>query len=133
MSEAAFAVLTLLVLAWAVTSDLLARVNINGPMVFTVAGYVLANPDWGSLSVDFETPSIHLIAELTLALLLFSDAARVNLASLRRDLAFPARLLASVCPCRCSWAPCSPRGSSTTCRGPWPASSARRWPRRTPP
>ena len=93
MSETAFAVLTLLVLAWAVASDLLARVNINGPMVFTVAGFVLANPDWGWLTVDFETPSIHLIAELTLALLLFSDAARVNLASLRRDLAFPARLL----------------------------------------
>ena len=93
MSEAAFAVLALLVLTWAVTSDLLARVNINGPMVFSVAGYVLANPDWGLLSVDVETPAIHLIAELTLALLLFSDAARVNLASLRRDLAFPARLL----------------------------------------
>ena len=93
MSEAAFAVLALLVLTWAVTSDLLARVNINGPMVFSVAGYVLANPDWGLLSVDVETPAIHLIAEVTLALLLFSDAARVNLASLRRDLAFPARLL----------------------------------------
>jgi NhaP-type Na+/H+ or K+/H+ antiporter len=62
-------------------------------MVFSVAGYVLANPDWGLLSVDVETPAIHLIAEVTLALLLFSDAARVNLASLRRDLAFPARLL----------------------------------------
>lgn len=93
MSEAAFAVLTLLVLAWAVASDLLARVNINGPMVFTVAGFVLANPGWGPVTVDVETPSIHLIAELTLALLLFSDAARVNLTSLRRDLAFPARLL----------------------------------------
>ena len=46
MSEAAFAVVALLVLTWAVTSDLLARVNINGPMVFSVAGYVLANPDW---------------------------------------------------------------------------------------
>ena len=54
MSEAAFAVLALLVLTWAVTSDLLARVNINGPMVFSVAGYVLANPDWGLLSVDVD-------------------------------------------------------------------------------
>jgi NhaP-type Na+/H+ or K+/H+ antiporter len=93
MTEGTFAVLALLVLGWAVTSDLLGRLNINGPLVFAVAGYVLANPDWGPLSVDFEAPSIHAIAELTLALLLFCDASRVNVARLRRDIRFPARLL----------------------------------------
>ena len=93
MSEATFAVLLLLVLAWAVVSRLLAGSNITGAMVFAVAGYVLANPDWGWLGVDVDAPSIHLLAELTLALLLFSDAARVNVSQLRRDIAFPARLL----------------------------------------
>lgn len=93
MTEATFAVLTLLVLGWAVASGVLARANINGPLVFTVAGYLLANPDWGPLAVDFEATSIHVIAELTLALLLFSDASRVNLAKVRRDLRFPVRLL----------------------------------------
>ena len=93
MSEPTFAVLLLLVLAWAVTSLLLARSNVTGAIVFAVAGYALANPDWGLLVVDVETPSIHLLAELTLALLLFSDAARVNVSQLRRDMAFPARLL----------------------------------------
>nr|WP_300048241.1 cation:proton antiporter [uncultured Nocardioides sp.] len=93
MSEATFAVLLLLVLAWAVSSRLLARSNITGAIVFAVAGYVLANPTWGPLVVDVETPVIHLVAELTLALLLFSDAARVNVSQLRRDIAFPARLL----------------------------------------
>lgn len=93
MTYGTFAVLALLVLGWAVTSRVLARANIDGPMVFTVAGFVLANPDWGPLTVDFEAPSIHLIAELTLALLLFADACRVNLNQLRRDVRFPARLL----------------------------------------
>lgn len=93
MTESAFAVLTLILIAWAVTSDLLARYNINGPLVFSVAGYLLANPDWGPLAVNFEAPSIHLIAELTLALLLFSDASRLNLSRLRQDLRFPIRLL----------------------------------------
>ena len=93
MTEPTFAVLLLLVLAWAVTSRLLARSNVTGAIVFAVAGYALANPDWGLLVVDVETPSIHLLAELTLALLLFSDAARVNVSQLRRDMAFPARLL----------------------------------------
>jgi len=93
LSEPAFAVLLLLVLAWAVTSRLLARANITGAIVLAVAGYVLANPSWGPLDVDVETPSAHLLAEVTLALLLFSDAARVNVSQLRRDMAFPARLL----------------------------------------
>ncbi|HEX6148553.1 cation:proton antiporter [Nocardioides sp.] len=93
MDETTFAVLMLLVLAWAVTSYRLAKVNITGALVFTVAGYLLGNPTWGALTVDVETSSIHLLAELTLALLLFSDAARVNLSQLRRDIYVPARLL----------------------------------------
>ncbi len=93
MTESTFAVLTLLLVAWAVTSDLLARFNINGPLVFSLAGFVLANPDWGPLTVNFKAPSIHLIAELTLALLLFSDASRLNLSRLKRDLRYPVRLL----------------------------------------
>jgi len=93
MTEPAFAVLLLLVLGWAVVSYRLARWNITGPLVFTVAGFVLGNPGWGPLSVDVETPSMHLLAEVTLALLLFSDAARVNVSMLRRDIRIPARLL----------------------------------------
>ena len=93
MSDATFAVLALLVLGWAVVSGRLARANINGPLVFTVAGYLVANPAWGPLSVEYDAPSIHLIAELTLALLLFADASRVTVAELRRDLRFTGRLL----------------------------------------
>ncbi len=93
MNEAGFAILMLLVLAWAVLSNLLARVNITGPLVLLVAGYLLGNPSWGPLAVDVHAPSVHLLAEVTLALLLFADASRVNVAQLRRDAAFPARLL----------------------------------------
>jgi NhaP-type Na+/H+ or K+/H+ antiporter len=45
------------------------------------------------LPVDVEASSIHLIAEVTLALLLFGDAARVNVRELRTDKALPVRLL----------------------------------------
>lgn len=93
MTEATFAALALLVLGWSVISGLLARVNINGPLLFTAAGYLLANPDWGLLSVDYEAAAIHRIAELTLALLLFADASRVSIAEVKRDARFPARLL----------------------------------------
>src|SRR3954467_5808201 len=93
MTETTFAVLLVLVLAWAVTSRLLDRLNITGALAFAVAGYLLGNPTWGALTVDVQTTSIHLLAELTLALLLFSDAARVNVAQLRRDIYVPLRLL----------------------------------------
>ncbi len=93
MTESTIAVLALLVLGWAIVSGALARHDITGPFVFAVAGYVLANPDWGPLTVHVEAASVHVIAEVTLALVLFSDAARVNLAELRRDLAIPVRLL----------------------------------------
>ena len=93
MTQSAFAVLMLVILAWAVLSDRLARWNITGPFVFTLAGFLLANQDWGVVPIDVKAPSIHLLAELTLAMLLFSDAARVNISVLRRDIRVPARLL----------------------------------------
>ena len=89
MTEASFAVLMLLVLGWAVESHLLARANITGALVFLVTGYLLGNPSWGPLAVDVEAPSVHLLAELTLALLLFSDASRVNVALLGAGLDRP--------------------------------------------
>ena len=93
MTETAYAVLMLLVLGWAVASRLLASFNITGAVAFLIAGYVLGNPTWGPLTVDVEAPSIHLLAELTLALLLFSDASRVNVSELKHDIYLPARLL----------------------------------------
>jgi NhaP-type Na+/H+ or K+/H+ antiporter len=93
VTESALAVLALLVLAWSIASGRLLRFNITGPLVFTLAGYALGNPDWGPLEVDVRTPTVHVLAEITLALLLFSDAARVNITRLRHDLALPGRLL----------------------------------------
>ncbi|MET0932108.1 MAG: cation:proton antiporter [Mycetocola sp.] len=91
--EPVLAVLSLIVLGWAVVSHRLALWNITGPLVFTVAGFLLGNPLWGPLTVEVEAPSVHVLAELTLALLLFSDASRVNVSTLRQDIGLPARLL----------------------------------------
>ena len=93
MTESVVALLALLVLGWSVVSGVLARYDVTGPLVFAAAGYVVANPTWGPLTVDVDTASVHRIAEVTLALVLFSDASRVNVAELERDLAVPVRLL----------------------------------------
>ncbi|HEY9334241.1 MAG TPA: cation:proton antiporter [Kribbella sp.] len=93
MTEAMFGVLALLVLAWVVTSDILARANIPGPLFFTVAGFLIGSHDWKHLTVQVDAPSVHLVAEVTLALLLFADAARVDFSRLRQDIYLPGRLL----------------------------------------
>src|SRR5688572_28323904 len=94
MSETTFAVLALLVLGWAVVSDRLRRANLTSRLMFMARGYFLANPDWGSMTLDVEAPTVHLVTELALALLLFSDGARVSVVRLRQDIGVPVRLLA---------------------------------------
>jgi sodium/hydrogen antiporter len=93
MTTSTVAVIGLLILGWALISGAGARHNITGPMAFAAFGYVLGNPTWGPLPVNAETSSVKTLVELTLALLLFSDAARVNARELRRDLWLPIRLL----------------------------------------
>jgi sodium/hydrogen antiporter len=93
VNETAAAVLALLVLGWAVVAGPLARRNVTGPLLFVVVGYLLGNPDWGPLVVDIETTAVHHIAEVALALVLFSDACRVNITALRHDRSLPLRLL----------------------------------------
>jgi sodium/hydrogen antiporter len=93
MSGETVAVLAVLVFGWALFSGALARRNVTGPLIFATAGYLLGNPDWGPLPVDVDASSIHLIAEVTLALLLFTDASRVNVGELRADASLPVRLL----------------------------------------
>jgi len=94
VTESTTLALALLVLGWAIFSGVLARHNLSGPLVFAVGGYLLANPDWGPLDIHVDAPSVHVVAEVTLALVLFSDASRVNVTELRRDVWLPARLLA---------------------------------------
>ena len=94
MSDTALLAIALLILVWAVFSGALGRHAVTGPIVFTVAGFLLANPHWGPIAVDIDSASLHALAELTLALVLFGDASRINLVELRHDLAIPVRLLA---------------------------------------
>ena len=93
MTETALAALALITIAWTVTARPLADLDVTGPLVLLLAGYVLANPAWGPIELDVASPSVHRLAELTLAVVLFADASRVNVARLRRDIGVPVRLL----------------------------------------
>ena len=66
----------------------------TGPIVFVAAGVLLCNGPWAVGDVAIESHSVHRLAEVTLALLLFADAARINPQDLRRHAGLPTRLLA---------------------------------------
>jgi NhaP-type Na+/H+ or K+/H+ antiporter len=87
----AFAVL---LFGWSVVSGRLERLDVTGPIVFVAAGLLLCNGPWAVVDVTIESHSVHGLAEVTLALLLFADAARVNPQDLRHSAGLPVRLLA---------------------------------------
>lgn len=77
---------------WGLGSARLTRWNVTAPLAFVAWGVVMIGVlDISSVAADSAT--VREVAELALALVLFSDAARVNAGSLRRDVALPGRLL----------------------------------------
>lgn len=72
----------------------LGRLGISRPMVFVAAGALVAlTGAFQPLPGGELAGALLLLAEIALALVLFADASRVNLAWLRRDYAVPLRLL----------------------------------------
>jgi sodium/hydrogen antiporter len=62
-------------------------------VAFTAAGLIVGGEVLGWLDIAPEASSLRVLAEATLALVLFSDASRIDLRALRNALALPARLL----------------------------------------
>lgn len=93
-----FILVTLCIIAFGLFSRRFARSVITPPMVFVLFGCVLSPDILGLSSLDLDSPAVHLLAELTLVLILFSDAARINLHELRKEYGIPVRLLAIAMP-----------------------------------
>jgi NhaP-type Na+/H+ or K+/H+ antiporter len=93
MNDATLIALSAVLFCWAILSERLAARNLTGPLVLLIAGFLLGNPSWGIVSVDIESSTVHHLAEITLALLLFADASAVPLAAARHDLPLTSRLL----------------------------------------
>jgi sodium/hydrogen antiporter len=93
MDTWSLAVLAALVLGFAVLSRRLEATVLTAPIVFVVGGLVAGNEGLGWIDLHIGSGGVRVLAEVTLTLVLFADASRIDLASLRRELAFPARLL----------------------------------------
>jgi sodium/hydrogen antiporter len=78
---------------WGLVSARLERLYVSGPIAFVVMGLVVANGPTAIVHMSLKSSTVRDLAELTLAIVLFCDAARVNVHALRRDVALPTRLL----------------------------------------
>lgn len=79
-------------LAWISVSGRLSRRSVTAPIVFTVAGLVAALSPL-AVGVQLEDEAIRLLVEITLAVVLFTDASSVAVRWLRTEWRVPARLL----------------------------------------
>ena len=86
-------VLAVVVVAYTLVASKLDRWWITGPMVFVVAGTILGPGGLDVLPLSLTNETVVTITELTLALLLFSDASTVRLGDVEGDAGLPRRLL----------------------------------------
>lgn len=91
---AAIAAVAGLVFGYGLVSRRLSTTTITPPMIFVAAGILLGDRGLGLIEeTELNVGTIGILAELTLVLLLFTDAIRIDFGRLRRDAAIPARLL----------------------------------------
>jgi NhaP-type Na+/H+ or K+/H+ antiporter len=87
------AVLAAVVFAFGLVSRRLEGTILTAPIVFVVAGAVLGPAALGLVEFGLDDHSVLLLGEIALALVLFTDAARINLSALRQNQRLPLRLL----------------------------------------
>jgi NhaP-type Na+/H+ or K+/H+ antiporter len=81
-------------LLFALISGRLQGTMITAPLVFVVFGLIVGAGGLDIANLDVGHSTIHVVAELTLILVLFTDAARIDLNQVRRDHNLPLRMLA---------------------------------------
>jgi len=89
----AFAVVALVILGYGLVSRRLTTTMITPPMVFVATGILLCSRVTGWIEIDMQSAVLHGLAEITLLLVLFTDASRIDLRLLRREHDMPVRML----------------------------------------
>jgi NhaP-type Na+/H+ or K+/H+ antiporter len=89
----AVAVVSLTLLAFAAISGRIAGTPITAAMIFTAVGLLVGSEALGLIEPAPAGEEVKLLAEATLALVLFADASRIDVRALRGELSVPLRLL----------------------------------------
>ena len=87
------AFLAAFLLIYSAVAGRIERSLISGPIVFTVVGLLLGPDGLGVLRTEITGEGLRLLAELTLAMVLFTDAANADFGVVRANLGLPERLL----------------------------------------
>jgi NhaP-type Na+/H+ or K+/H+ antiporter len=93
VSESDLAIVAALVFAWGTLSARLERFDVTAPIIFVLAGVLLTHGPLATLGYLPTPELVKALAEVTLVLVLFSDASRVGLRELRADAGLYGRLL----------------------------------------
>ena len=93
MDPVALAVVALGFLAFGLVSKAARGSFLTGPLIFSVFGLAVGPAGLGTVSLTMSEGILHVLAEATLILVLFSDAATVDLRMLKEDHQLPTRLL----------------------------------------
>ena len=91
--EWALAIVALALLGVAAISRRLQGTPVTPAMVFVAFGVLVGPQVLDGVDLSSRSETVRALAEATLALVLFSDASRVDLRELRREVGLPARLL----------------------------------------
>lgn len=94
MITTTFAVIAVFVVAFGLISKWLEKTVLTPPIIFVSFGLLLSPQLLGLITIEAKTSIIQILAELTLILILFIDASRINFKLLRQQYNLPLRLLA---------------------------------------
>lgn len=86
-------VIALVILSYGYISNFLARYDISGPMVFTGLGLLFSPLGLNFAQLNIDANMVTVLVEIALVLVLFSDAALLDLGLLKQSWKIPARLL----------------------------------------
>ncbi len=87
------AIMAAFVFLYSIVSGGIERTPINGALVFIAFGFAFGPDGLGYLSINVDAEGLSTLAELTLALVLFTDAANADLGVLKKSFRIPQRLL----------------------------------------
>ena len=79
--------------AYALVSKRVSTTMVTGPMLFAALGLVVGPEGLDIISVELDTEFVQLLLEGTLVLVLFADAAVIDVRAARREAFLPGRLL----------------------------------------
>lgn len=91
--SASIAVVAGTIIAFALISKRIESTIISGPMVFVALGFIFGPKVTDLADLGLQIGAVELVGEVTLAVLLFADASRINVRQLRHEYMLPARLL----------------------------------------